>query len=283
MTTLSLYDKVMATRDRLLEKTDTKPVLGLILGSGLGGLTDALDNVQSVPYSELPHIPKSTVPGHAGAFVCGTVGGVEVAMLSGRCHYYEGHDLAELTIATRALIALGCKGIIVTNAAGGIHTEMRPGDLMAIKDHMNLQWQNPLRGPYDERLGPRFTDMTLAYDRRLRRLMRQKADGLGITLHEGVYASISGPSYETPAEIRMLKTVGADAVGMSTVHEVIAARNAGARVAGISLISNLAAGIEDNVLSHEEVTATAQRVVHNPINLLKAFIPAAAEELERGE
>jgi len=263
----------------MYEKTQSAPVLGFILGSGLGRLTEALENPKEVPYGELPHIPQSTVPGHAGRFVTGTVAGVPVAMLSGRSHFYEGHDLSELTIGVRAMIALGCKGIVATNAAGGIHTEFRPGDLMCIRDHINMQWHNPLRGPPDERLGPRFLDMTLAYDRRLRRILHKRADALGIALHDGVYAAISGPSYETPAEIRMMRVIGADAVGMSTVHEVIAARHAGARVAGISLISNLAAGIEDAELSHEEVTAIAKRVVDTPINLLKSFIPHAAKEL----
>jgi len=213
--------------------------------------------------------------------VTGEVDGVQVAMMSGRTHYYEGHDLSELTIGVRAMIALGCKGLLVTNAAGGIHTEYRPGDLMCIADHINMQWQNPLRGPNDDRLGPRFLDMTLAYDRRLRKLLSREAAALKQTLHHGVYAAISGPSYETPAEIRMLRTIGADAIGMSTIHEVIAARHAGARVAGLSLISNLAAGIEDAALSHEEVTATAARVVDRSIELLHRFIPAAAEELSK--
>lgn len=278
----TLYDKVIATRDQIREVTGCQPALGLILGSGLGGLIDALDDPRSVPYTELPHIPQSTVPGHAGRFVCGTIGGVPVAMLAGRSHFYEGHELDELTIGARALVALGCKGLIVTNAAGGIRTDFRPGDLMAISDHINLQWKNPLRGPHDERLGERFVDMTGAYDRRLRRLLHQKASAAGLILHDGVYAAISGPSYETPAEIRMMRTIGADAIGMSTVHEVIAARHAGARIVGVSLISNLAAGIDDKALSHDEVTATAQRVVRNPIRLITDFIPVAAEELARG-
>lgn len=277
--TLSLYDRVMATRDQMYEKTKAVPVLGMVLGSGLGRLTDSMTEPVAVPYAELEHIPQSTVPGHSGQFFTGKVGDVPVCMMSGRCHFYEGHPLSELTIGVRAMIALGAKAIIVTNAAGGIHTEYQPGDLMCIADHINLQWSNPLRGPHDERLGQRFVDMTLAYDRKLRRLMSRQAGRLKIDLHHGVYAAISGPSYETPAEIRMLRTMGADAVGMSTVHEVIAARHAGARVCGISLISNLAAGIEDSPLSHEEVTATANRVVANPIRLLKSFIPAAAKEL----
>ncbi len=275
----TLHDKVIATADTIFERTQCTPTLGFVLGSGLGDLVATLSDQQAVPYSELPHIPQSTVPGHAGRFVCGHVDGVNVAMLSGRSHFYEGHDLGELTIGVRALVKLGCKGVCVTNAAGGIRTDFRPGDLMAISDHLNLQWTNPLRGPWDPNLGERFLDMTRAYDRRLRRLLHKKAEGLGITLHEGVYAAISGPTYETPAEIRMMRTLGADAVGMSTVHEVIAARHAGARIVGISLISNLAAGIDDNALSHEEVTATAKRVVKNPIRLLEAFIPAAAAEL----
>jgi purine-nucleoside phosphorylase len=278
-TQLSLYDKVMDTRDRMAQATDCKPVIGVILGSGLGALADSLDNSRSLSYADLPHIPKSTVPGHSGRFVAGEVDDVPVAVLAGRSHYYEGHDLAELTIGVRALIALGCRGIIVTNAAGGIHSEYRRGDLMVIMDHINMQWNNPLRGLNDERLGERFIDMTMAYDRKLRRLLHQTARSHSITLQNGVYACISGPTYETPAEIRMLRTVGADAIGMSTVHEVIAARHAGARVVGISLISNLAAGIEDAVLSHKEVTATAASVATKTVDLLKAFIPKAAAEV----
>ena len=279
---MSLYDKVMATADELHRRTDSKPILGFVLGSGLGGLGDALEDARGVPYGELEHVPRSKVPGHAGRFVAGRAGGVEVAVLSGRSHWYEGHDIAELTIPIRALIALGCKAVVVTNAAGGIHTEYRPGDLMAIVDHINCQWTNPLRGPNDDRLGPRFVDMSHTYDRALRQLLHKAAASRGMHLHDGVYAAISGPSYETPAEIRMLRVLGADAIGMSTVHEVIAARHMGAAVAGISLISNLAAGIEDKGLSHEEVTATAAAVAGQTVGLLQAFIPLAAEAIARG-
>ena len=283
MSALSLYDKVMATRDTISERTGAKPVFGVILGSGLGALAESLDDSQFVPYTDLEHIPRSTVPGHAGRMVMGKVGGIEIAVMSGRSHYYEGHSLSELTIGVRALVALGCRGVVVTNAAGGIRTDFHPGDLMCISDHMNLQWQNPLMGINDERLGPRFVDMTLAYDRRLRRILHKKAEARGTTLHDGVYAAISGPSYETPAEIRMLRAIGADAVGMSTVHEVIAARHAGARVCGMSLISNLAAGIEDAELSHAEVTATAKRSQGGTVQLLKDFLPAAAAEVLRAK
>lgn len=276
----SLYDKVAETRDSLRAHIGDRPVVfGLILGSGLGGIADAVDSPISVPYSALPHIPVSTVPGHAGKFVFGDIAGVPVAIMSGRSHFYEGHDIAELTIGVRSMIALGAQAILVTNAAGGIHTEYRPGDLMCITDHINLQWTNPLRGPGDERLGPRFLDMSLAYDRELRRLLAKEAELRKVKMHMGVYAAISGPSYETPAEIKAMRVLGADAVGMSTVHEVIAARHAGARVIGLSLISNLAAGIEDAPLSHAEVTATANSVSGSTIDLLLGFLPKAAAEL----
>ncbi len=282
-TPLSLYDRVMSTRDALAQRTPARPVIGFVLGSGLGRLVGALKDPQVVPYAELEHVPRSTVPGHAGKLVLGHVDGrsgpVHVAMLSGRAHLYEGHDVAELTIAVRALIALGCRAMVLTNAAGGIHTEYRPGDLMVITDHLNLQWKNPLSGPHDERLGARFIDMTHAYDRPLRARLHEAARGLKVRLHDGIYAAVPGPSYETPAEVRMLRTLGADAVGMSTVHETIAARHAGARVVGLSLISNVAAGIEDAALSHEEVTATADRVAQEATTLLERFIPMAAEEL----
>ncbi len=282
MSTLSLYDKVMATRDALRERIgDRSPVMALILGSGLGAIADAAEDAAVVSYDDLEHIPRSTVPGHAGQFVCGKIAGVECIIMSGRTHFYEGHDLSELTVGVRAMIALGARGVLVTNAAGGIHTEYRPGDLMCITDHMNLQWVNPLRGPNDDRLGQRFVDMSLAYDRELRRILAKEAAAKKLTLHMGVYAAISGPSYETPAEIKAMRTLGADAVGMSTVHEVIAARHQGARVIGVSLISNLAAGIEDAALSHEEVTLTANRTASRTIELLTAFIPKAAKELAK--
>ncbi|MFT5430553.1 MAG: purine-nucleoside phosphorylase [Myxococcota bacterium] len=278
---LSLYDKVQATAATLREMTDCKPVIGVVLGSGLGAFAESLEDKKYVKYGELEHVAQSTVPGHAGQLVSGTISGVEIVVLSGRSHFYEGHSLSELTIPVRALVALGCKAIVVTNAAGGISTEYVPGDLMSIADHLNLQWVNPLRGATDERLGERFMDMSHAYDRKLRKQLHALAKKLKVPMHSGVYACVSGPSYETPAEIRMLRTMGADAVGMSTVHEVIAARHAGARVVGLSLISNRAAGIEEATLSHEEVTATAGRVAERTVELLKAFIPKAAKEVAR--
>ena len=277
------YEKVISTRDTLFELTGSRPTLGFVLGSGLGAFAEALEDARSVSYSDLEHVPQSTVPGHAGRFYAGTVAGVEVAVLAGRTHFYEGHDVSDLTIAVRSLVALGCRALVVTNAAGGIHAEYRPGDLMVIQDHINMQWHNPLRGPNDDRLGPRFVDMSYAYDRRLRRTLHTVARQRRVHLHDGVYAAISGPSYETPAEIRMLRAVGADAVGMSTVHEVIAARHAGARVVGISLISNLAAGITDDPLSHEDVTRTAHTSAKRTVDLLSKFVPAAAAELAQDD
>ena len=276
------YDKVLQTAETIREHAPCSPLIGFVLGSGLGAFAESLENARTVPYEVLDHIPKSTVAGHAGRFVTGSVGEVEVAVLSGRAHFYEGHTLAELTIGVRALVALGCQAIVVTNAAGGIHTEYQPGDLMVIVDHLNLHWQNPLRGPHDERMGIRFLDMSLAYDRRLRRCLHKASRKQSLHLHDGVYACVPGPSYETPAEVRMLRTLGADAVGMSTVYEVIAARHAGARTLGLSLISNQAAGITDAKLSHEEVTVTAQSVAAATVQLLNDFIPLAAEEIRNG-
>jgi len=279
---MKLYDKVQETAATIQSKTECNPLIGFVLGSGLGAFGGSLDNTRTISYTDLPHIPSSSVPGHAGQFVTGTVDGTEVAVLSGRSHFYEGHELSDLTVGVRALVALGCKALVITNAAGGIHAEYRPGDLMVIVDHLNLHWQNPLRGPNDERMGIRFLDMNQAYDRRLRRQLHVASRKQKLSLHEGVYACVSGPTYETPAEIRMLRALGADAVGMSSVYEVIAARHAGARTVGLSLISNLAAGIGDDALSHEEVTETAHSVAGTTVQLLKDFIPLAAQELLNG-
>lgn len=277
--TMSLYDKVEQTRAEIFAATESKPLIGVILGSGLGALAESLDSPSTVSYSELTHLPKSTVPGHAGRYVSGLVDSIPIGVLAGRAHYYEGYEISDLTIGVRSLVALGCKAVIITNAAGGIHSEYRQGDLMVITDHINTIWQNPMRGPHDPRLGERFIDMTQAYDRALRRILHQTAQARGMTIQNGVYAAVSGPSYETPAEIRMLRAIGADAVGMSSVYEAIAARHAGARVVGLSLISNLAAGIEDIALSHEDVTATAASVADSTVQLLKQFIPKAAKAL----
>ncbi|MBL8956690.1 MAG: purine-nucleoside phosphorylase [Myxococcaceae bacterium] len=253
------------------------PKVGIILGSGLGGFGDALENPTKIPYGELPHFPLSGVPGHAGRLVLGMLGGQPIVAMQGRVHFYEGYTPQEVAFPARVLCALGIKALVVTNAAGGINLGFQVGDLMGITDHLNLAGYNPLIGPNDPKLGPRFPDMSHAYDPGLLELLRQSALATGMRLREGVYACLSGPSYETPAEIRMLRTLGADAVGMSTVPEVIAAAHMGVRVAGISCITNLAAGISKQKLSHEEVGETAERVKGVFQRLLERFLPEVAK------
>jgi purine-nucleoside phosphorylase len=232
----------------------------VVLGSGLGAFADRLDRSVTVPYGAIPGFPESTVAGHEGALVWGMLGRVPTVVMKGRVHYYEGHDMQRVTFPVRVLAGLGVPWLLVTNAAGGINPGFSPGDMMVITDHLNLTGHNPLRGPNDERLGPRFPDMSEAYCREGRAMLHAAARNAGITLREGIYAGLGGPSYETPAEIRMLARLGADAVGMSTVAEVTVARHAGLRVMGLSVITNLAAGISATPLSHAEVTETGNRV-----------------------
>jgi purine-nucleoside phosphorylase len=235
------------------------PGVGVVLGSGLGAFGDSLGSLQKVPYSEIPHMPRSAVVGHAGNLCLGTVGTTRVACLQGRVHLYEGHDLEYVTFGVRLLARLGCRTVLLTNAAGGVNTSFAPGDLMLIVDHLNLTGKNPLIGPNDDRIGPRFPDMSKAYDPALCDAARKAAKEVGTTLKEGVYAGLLGPTYETPAEVRMLRTLGADAVGMSTVPEVIALRHRGVRAAAISCITNVAAGIGDAPLDHSEVEEVAKQ------------------------
>jgi purine-nucleoside phosphorylase len=237
-----------------------RPTVGMILGSGLGAFADTLADRVAVPFERLPGLPPSTIVGHAGKVVFGRHGTVEVLALQGRVHYYEGHDLQRVAFPARLLIGAGCQTLIVTNAAGGIDATLEPGEIVILADHLNLLGGSPLRGPNDERLGPRFPDMTTAYDPALRALAAAAGRDVGLTLREGVYAAMPGPQYETPAEIRMLRALGADLAGMSTVPEVIAAAHQGARVLGLSCCTNLAAGITPHKLSHAEVTETAARV-----------------------
>jgi purine-nucleoside phosphorylase len=236
------------------------PTVGLVLGSGLGAVADGLEDAISIDYSELPGFPRSSVEGHVGKLVCGRAApGTTVIALKGRVHFYEGHDLATVVLPVRALVAAGVRTIIVTNAAGGVNPQLTPGEIVVIADHLNLTGQNPLRGPNDSTLGPRFPDMTHAYDPGLRELAKRAGRRVGLELREGVYSWLTGPSYETPAEIRMLQRLGADLAGMSTVPEVIAARHMGARILGLSCVTNLAAGLSPHPLTHDEVTATAAR------------------------
>jgi purine-nucleoside phosphorylase len=238
---------------------DVQPTVGLILGSGLGGFADRLEEQAVVPYSDIPGFAASTVPGHAGRLVLGKRGSVACAVMQGRIHFYEGHSARQVAFPARTLVALGARTLIVTNAAGGLRHP--PGTLMLIRDHINLFPDNPLRGPNDDRVGQRFPDMTRAYPKELRAAAREVARTLDLELAEGVYAGSSGPTYETPAEVKMLEVMGADATGMSTVPEVIAAVHMGARVLGISCITNWAAGLgPGRPLSHDEVTETAEQV-----------------------
>lgn len=255
------------------------PKLGLILGSGLGGFADTLEDKVVIPYQDLPDFPRSSVHGHAGRLVLGTRNGVPLVAMQGRVHFYEGYAPWQVGFPARVLCRLGIKALVVTNAAGGINGGFQVGDLMAITDHLNLSGFNPLVGPNEEALGPRFPDMSSIYDPALLGVLRGAAKAEGVGLREGVYVSLSGPSYETPAEIRMLRTLGADAVGMSTVPEVIVASHMGVKVAGVSCITNLAAGISKQKLSHDEVSETADRVKDVFTRLLARFLDDAAKTL----
>lgn len=253
-------------------KTTTKPLVGVVLGSGLGAWADSLTGAVKIPYAEIPHMPISTVPGHAGNLVIGLAGDVPVACLQGRVHPYEGHPAVRAVFPARLLARLGCRAAVLTNAAGGIQPGFKVGDFMLLSDHLNLSGQNPLVGPNEDALGPRFPDMSTAYDPDVRALAREAAAEVGVSLHEGVYAALLGPSYETPAEIRMLQRLGADAVGMSTALEVIALRHMGVRCGAMSCITNLAAGISKEALNHAEVEETARRVHDRFKALLSAWV-----------
>ena len=260
---------------------DAAPRVGLVLGSGLGAFAENLADRVAIPYSAIPGFPVSTgVVGHAGELVLGSVGPVPVAVMSGRVHFYEGRPMQDVVFPVRTLVRIGVKAVVLTNAAGGVRRTFRPGDLMLISDHINGLGTNPLVGPNEEELGPRFPDMTAVYDPALRRLARAAARQVRVPLKEGVYIGLHGPSYETPAEIRAIRRLGADAVGMSTVPEAIALRHAGARVLGISTITNMAAGILKKPLEHTEVLETTKRVGARFVKLLTAVVPRIAESLE---
>ena len=248
------------------------PRLGLILGSGLGALAEAIAEPIAIAYGELPGFPLPSVEGHVGRLVLGRLGGVAVACLQGRLHVYEGARPASIRLLVRTLKLIGCEILVVTNAAGSLRPEAGPGSLMMLSDHLNLQPFNPLVGDEDEEFGPRFTAMEAAYDPALRALLRAAAGDCGLTLHEGVYAACLGPSFETPAEVRMLGRLGADAVGMSTVPEVIVARHCGLRVAAVSVITNLAAGLGDQPLSHAQTLSEAERAGRDLGRLLVRFL-----------
>jgi purine-nucleoside phosphorylase len=255
----TLYDRVHAAAQAVRERTDFVPQVGLILGSGLGGFAEHLEKPIAIDYGDIPHFPRSHVVGHKGRLVLGSRRSACCVAMQGRVHMYEGHSAATAAFPARVLVALGAKVIIITNAAGGLNPSWQPGTLMLIRDHIDLLRDHALRGPNDERLGPRFPDMTRAYAPELRELAKAAAAKANIALQEGVYVAMPGPTYETPAEVKMLQTLGADATGMSTVPEVCVARHMGARVIGISCITNHAAGITGRELSHAEVTETATR------------------------
>ena len=262
-------------------QTSVRPKIGIVLGSGLGGFADSLANGVRVPYGEIPGFPVSTAIGHAGELVMGTMGAngrgaVDVAVMSGRFHLYEGYTAQQVVSGIRLFRALGVDRVVLTNAAGGINAEYTQGALVSISDHINLQGLNPLRGPNLNELGPRFPDMTEAYSPAFRELAQKTAADLGITLPEGVYAAVLGPSYETPAEIRYLRAIGADLVGMSTAAECIAARHMGMQVLGISCVTNMAAGMVAGTINHEEVLEIGRRVSGTFIRLLRALVPKLA-------
>jgi purine-nucleoside phosphorylase len=279
ITSDSEFERAESAANFIFTKTDLRPKIALVLGSGLGAFADEFETPTKIPYSEIPHFPRSTAIGHAGQLVVGKVGGIPLAGMQGRVHLYEGYSAKDVAFPIRVFARMGIKAVILTNAAGGIKREFVQGQLVVIKDHINLQGVSPLTGPNDERFGPRFPDMTVAYDRRFRELTVGEGNRNRISLYEGVYAALPGPSYETPAEIRYLRTIGADLVGMSTVPEVIAARHSAIRVLGISCVTNAAAGILDEPLDHKEVLETAERVKSQFIALLKNVIPLIAAEV----
>ncbi len=271
---MSIYTRARSAADFLLSRlpaSASAPAIGLILGSGLGDFADTLQDAVSIPFSQIPDFPQATVQGHVGAFVFGSCQGKSVVCLQGRLHFYEGHSMADLTLPVRIMALLGVKQLILTNAAGGVNYHFNPGDLMLISDHINYSGANPLVGPEQPEFGPRFPDVTDLYCRSLREQVRAAAALRGIVLQQGVYMMFSGPNYETPAEVRMARIVGADAVGMSTVPEALVAAQCGIRVLGISCVTNMAAGVTGQPLSHQEVMDIAAQVhdkFHALVNLI---------------
>ncbi|GCE06186.1 purine-nucleoside phosphorylase [Dictyobacter aurantiacus] len=271
-----LYEQAMEATQAIQQHTETKPALAIILGSGLGDLVTEMRDTVAIPYGEIPHFPQSTVIGHAGRLLIGTLSGVPVVAMQGRFHFYEGHAVHLTTLPVRVMRLLGAETLIVSNAAGGVNPDYRPGDFMLLRDHIympGLAGNNPLVGPHDERLGERFPAVGKAYDAKLRALAREVAARHSeITLHEGVYTMVGGPSYETPAELAFLRTIGTDAVGMSTAPEVVVARQVGMRVLGISLITNSATGSETTEVNHAEVLSTADAVRNKFASLVMGIV-----------
>ena len=266
------YEMARSAAEFLRGRVTDLPSVAIVLGSGLGDFAESLRERVTIPYGEIPHWPASAVVGHAGKLVVGAIAGKRVAALSGRAHFYEGHPMSVATFATRVMGLLGARTLLLTNAAGGINLNFKPGTLMVIDDHINLMGTNPLVGSNDDRFGPRFPDMTEAYSRRLRQVADEAARSCQVSVAHGVYVAVHGPSYETPAEIRYLRTIGADAVGMSTVPETIVANHMGMDVLGISCITNPAAGVLPQPLVHDEVMAVARRVRGEFSALLEAIL-----------
>lgn len=272
MTQLTFSTRLNEAKQYIMEQINVKPTIGLILGSGLGVLADLIDEPTVIKYEDIPHFPVSTVEGHAGELVLGEIQGKHVIIMKGRFHSYEGYGMETVTFPVRVMKAIGVELLLVTNASGGINMDYKPGDLMLIEDHINLTARNPLIGPNEDELGVRFPDMSEAYSERLREVALSVSKQLDIPLQQGVYVGLLGPSFETPAEIRMLRTLGCDAVGMSTVGEVIVANHAGIEVLGISCISNMAAGILKQPLSHEEVMETTEQAKEKFLKLILGIL-----------
>ena len=274
MASTSIYERAEHATRVIRARISVDPRIAIVLGSGLGGFADDFEEPEAIPYEEIPGFVRSTAEGHAGRLVVGKVDTVPVVAMQGRVHYYEGYSFEEVTFPVRTFKLLGIKTLILTNAAGGINVQLTQGALMVISDHLNLMGDNPLRGPNDERFGPRFPDMSAVYSPELQELVVDEAKATGVEVRRGIYGALSGPSYETPAEIHMLRNLGADAVGMSTVPEAIVARHMGLEVLGISCITNMAAGISDEPINHEEVMATGDRVRDTFAQLLRRVVGA---------
>ncbi len=274
MASISLYERAEHATRVIRSRISVEPRIALVLGSGLGGFADDFEESVGIPYEEIPGYVRSTAQGHAGRLVIGKIDSVPVLAMQGRVHYYEGYALEEVTFPIRTFGLLGVKTVVLTNAAGGINVQLSQGGLMVISDHLNLMGINPLRGPNDERFGPRFPDMSAVYSPQLQEIVVDEARAIGVEVRRGIYGALSGPSYETPSEIHMLRNLGADAVGMSTVPEAIVARHMGLEVLGISCITNMAAGISDEPINHEEVMATGDRVRETFAELLRRVISA---------
>jgi purine-nucleoside phosphorylase len=272
MASTSLYERAEHATRIIRARINVEPRIAVVLGSGLGGFADDFEDPAGIPYEDIPGFMRSTAEGHAGRLVAGKVDNVPVLAMQGRVHYYEGYTLEEVTFPIRTFKLLGIKTLILTNAAGGINVELQQGTLMVLSDHLNLMGANPLRGPNDERFGPRFPDMSTVYSPELQELAIEEARAIGVDVRRGIYGALSGPSYETPAEIVLLRNLGADAVGMSTVPEAIVARHMGLEVLGISCITNMAAGISDEPIDHQEVMETGNRVRGTFTELLRRVV-----------